>query len=200
MIIRSTSYSQDEIIQNIINLHTGPIELDPTYSKGYFYKKIQPPRLKFDLVPQTEDTVQASADKLPLEDESVGVIMFDPPFCITGGPSLQHPKPGSNIIPGRFGGFKTPDELTDFYFYALKEFKRILRPGGWLIFKCQDTVSSSRQYWTHCFVLDTATFHGFYPKDLFILLAKSRLTDKRKQQHARKYHCYFWVFQKSITK
>lgn len=42
--------------------------------------------------------------------------------------------------------------------------------------------------------------YGFYPKDMFILLAKSRLNDGRKQQHARKYHSYFWVFKKSKNK
>lgn len=42
---------------------------------------------------------------------------------------------------------------------------------------------------------------GFYPKDLFILLAKSRLVadwQKNSQKNARKYHSYFWVFEKSV--
>lgn len=38
--------------------------------------------------------------------------------------------------------------------------------------------------------------YGFYPKDLFMLLAKVRLNDGREQQHARKYHSYYWVFEK----
>jgi hypothetical protein len=42
--------------------------------------------------------------------------------------------------------------------------------------------------------------YGFYPKDLFILLAKNRLNDGRVQQHARKYHSYFWVFKKQNCK
>ena len=39
--IKSTSYSQAEIINNIIQLHLNgeDIEVDPTYSKGVFYKK-----------------------------------------------------------------------------------------------------------------------------------------------------------------
>ena len=41
---------------------------------------------------------------------------------------------------------------------------------------------------------------GFYPKDLFILLAKTRLNDGRKQQHARKFHSYFWIFEKRECK
>ena len=40
---------------------------------------------------------------------------------------------------------------------------------------------------------------GFYPKDLFILLAKSRLVadwQVKNQKNARKFHSYFWVFEK----
>lgn len=41
---------------------------------------------------------------------------------------------------------------------------------------------------------------GFYPKDLFILLAKNRVTadwQVKNQKNARKFHSYFWVFQKT---
>ena len=41
---------------------------------------------------------------------------------------------------------------------------------------------------------------GFYPKDLFILLAKNRLVadwQVKNQKNARKFHSYFWVFEKS---
>ena len=76
----------------------------------------------------------------------------------------------------------------------------VLKPDGILIFKCQDKVSSGKQYMTHVFVMNTAVATGFYPKDLFILLANNRLVadwQKRNQKHARKMHCYFWVFQKT---
>ena len=53
---------------------------------------------------------------------------------------------------------------------------------------------------SHVFVMDTAVETGFYPKDLFVLLAKNRLVadwQTKNQKHARKFHCYFWVFQKT---
>ena len=53
---------------------------------------------------------------------------------------------------------------------------------------------------THCFVYNEAVKLGYYPKDLFILLAKSRLVadwQTKNQKNARKFHSYFWVFQKS---
>jgi hypothetical protein len=51
--IKSISYDQQEIIQNILNLHCPQgIELDPTYSKGVFYKNANfEPLEKFDLYP-----------------------------------------------------------------------------------------------------------------------------------------------------
>ena len=87
--ISSISYSQEEIIQNIIKLHVpqGFIDCDCTYSKGNFYKsgKIKKPIYKFDKFPQTDDTLQACATNLPLENKSINCIIFDPPFVIAKG-------------------------------------------------------------------------------------------------------------------
>ena len=82
----------------------------------------------------------------------------------------------------------------------LTEAYRVLKPDGILIFKCQDKVSSGKQYMSHVYIMNEAVRIGFYPKDLFVLLAKSRLVadwQKQKQAHARKWHAYFLVFQKS---
>jgi hypothetical protein len=69
-----------------------------------------------------------------------------------------------------------------------------------LIFKCQDKVSGGKQYFSHCFIKEEAEKIGFYPKDLFILLAKNRIMadwQVENQKNARKFHSYFWVFEKS---
>jgi hypothetical protein len=59
-------------------------------------------------------------------------------------------------------------------------------------------VSSGKQYLSHVEIINMAREIGFYAKDLFILEAKNRLIDPRikKQQHARKFHSYFLVFEK----
>lgn len=92
-LIKSVSFDQNEIIKGIIKLHVpqGYIDCDPTYSKGYFYKStgIQEPKHKFDILPQTSDTIKANAENLPLEEESINCIMFDPPFLATKGASLK---------------------------------------------------------------------------------------------------------------
>jgi len=201
MVIKSISYDQTEIINNIIKLYieNGIIDCDPTYSKGVFYKKnnVIPPKLKFDLYPVLDDVVKSDSSNLPLDNESLDSIMFDPPFVVSKGPSLKKNKEGSNIISSRFSSFESIPKLWDYYNKSLIEFYRILKPGGILIFKCQDTVSGGKNYFSHNHVMNKALETGFYTKDLFILLAKNRIIGKmKKQQHARKYHSYFWVFQK----
>ena len=120
-------------------------------------------------------------------------------FFSTKGPSLKE-KDDNNKINKRFGVYPTEQELHQFYINAMQEFYRILNLNGILIFKCQDKVSSGKQYMSHVFVCNQAIAIGFYPKDLFILLAKNRIIadwQRKNQKNARKYHSYFWVFEKS---
>lgn len=199
--IKSTSTNEQEILQSILKLHCGnkTIDLDPTYSKGNFYKTIPEPIFKFDITPQTIDTKQSEADNLPFEDSVFNTIMFDPPFLATTGKSLKSTD-SNNAINKRFGVYPDEKSLHSFYISALHEFYRLLKENGILIFKCQDKVSSGKQYFTHCFIEKQARAVGFYPVDLFILLASNRIVadwQLKNQQHARKFHSYFWVFKKS---
>lgn len=203
-IIKSINYSQEEIIKDIIKLYLPEgIECDTTYSKGVFYKNIEEPKLKFDLVPQKEGVIQADCRNLPLKDNSINSIMFDPPFLISGK-GFTNTKEGSCIISKRFSAFESWQELKNLYKNSLIEFNRILKDKGILIFKCQDTISSGKQHLSHIFVINEAIKLGFYPKDLFILMAKSKITSFggrwKTQKHAMKYHSYFIVFQKTNCK
>ena len=182
----------------------GFIDCDPTYSIGNFYKNnnIQEPIYKFDINPQRDGVIQANAENLPIEDESINCLMFDPPFLATKGKSLNIEN-NSNSINKRFGVYPTEKELHQFYVNTLKEFYRVIANRGILIFKCQDKVSSGKQYMSHCFIHNQAVEIGFYPKDLFVLLAKNRIVadwQKANQKNARKYHSYFWVFEKNGRK
>lgn len=203
-IIKSISYDEDEIIESILQLHCQfPIELDPTYSKGNFYKgKISAPQHKFDISPQIKGVLQANAENLPLEEVSINTIMFDPPFLATTGKSLKS-NDNNNKINKRFGVYPSEKELHQFYVNSLREFHRILKPNGVLIFKCQDKISSGKQYLSHCFIVQEAEKLGFYTKDMFILLAKNRIVadwQLKNQKNARKFHSYFLVFEKSTKK
>lgn len=205
-LIKSVSYDQAEIIKNILKLYvpSGRICCDPTYSKGNFYKKtgIEEPIFKYDIEPQSIDVVQADCRSLPIGDNSINCIMFDPPFLATKGKSLKK-NDNSNCINKRFGVYPTEFELHQMYIDAMKEFYRVLTPNGILIFKCQDKVSSGKQYMSHVFIVNEAIKLGFYVEDLFILLAKNRIVadwQLKNQKHARKFHSYFLVLRKTDKK
>lgn len=203
-VIKSISYNSHEIIKNILKLHCKyPIELDPTYSKGNFYKKgIKSPKYKFDLYPQIPGVIKADVIDLPLKSGSINTAIFDPPFLATRGKSLQT-KEKNNLVVKRFGWYSTEKELFTLYRKALKELYRVLKNKGILIFKCQDKISSGKQYLSHVFIINEAEKLGYYCKDIFILLSKHRLVPKWQldnQKNARKFHCYYLVFEKSNKK
>lgn len=200
-VISTIGYDQVEIIRDILDLHVpdGLIDLDPTYSKGKFYDNdiVDDPMEKFDLFPQTNDTLQANANNLPHLDESINSIMFDPPFL--AGYTGKKP---TGIIGERFHGFRYMVDIWKWYRECLIEFYRILNDKGVLIFKCQDTVSSGKQWFSHVYIINEAEKAGFYCKNIFVLLAKNRIIghNHKNQKHARKYHSYFLVFEKKKSK
>ena len=199
-VVRTVYTDQHEIIRSIDKLYLKQgVECDPTYSKGVFYRGagISQPKYKFDLYPQTEDTVQASADNLPLENGVLSNLMFDPPFMA----GFTKPKP-TGLMGNRFHGFRYIPDLWKWYDACLVEFYRVLKPKGVLVFKCQDTVSSGKNWFTHVYVMNRAVDAGFYPRDMFVLTAKNRIIGHNhgNQKHARKFHSYFWVFEKAGAK
>ncbi|MDH6354705.1 SAM-dependent methyltransferase [Dysgonomonas sp. PH5-45] len=199
--IKSIFNSDGEAIKAALDIHStkGFVDVDPTYSIGNFYRKtgIEEPKLKFDIAPQVEGVIQSDARNLPLDNECVDTIVFDPPFLATMGKSLQKDD-ASNIIAKRFSVFPNEQELHQFYIDSLKEFYRILRNKGIVIFKCQDKVSSGKQYLSHVFIINEAERLGFYTKDIGILLAKSRIMAQwqKNQKHFRKFHSYYLILQK----
>lgn len=201
--IQSVSYDQQQIINDILQLHNNgdAIDVDLTYSKGVFYKNgvVKEPIHKFDLTPQVAGTIQASSDDIPLGDASVKCIMFDPPFVIAGKTYKDNAK-GSSKIAKRFSAYENYDDLMEHYGETLKEAYRLLKDDGILIVKCQNTVSGGKQYFSHFFLMSTAIQIGFYPKDEFVLVNKSKMTSFggrwNKQEHAMKHHSYFLVFKK----
>ncbi len=206
-IYKSVYNRQEDCIRALLELHTDSqqIDLDPFYSKGNFYKsgEVNQPIFKFDLNPQTEDTTQASSDNLPLESNSIKVIIADPPFIIAGK-TYKDNVDGSSKIAKRFGAYENYEQLKEHYYDTLKECYRLLEDGGIVIFKLQNTISGGKQYFTDFFVKKSAIELGFYLKDEIILFNKSKMTSFggrwKTQQHVMKHHSYFLVLKKCKTK
>ena len=193
-LIKSISYSQDEILSNIVRLHTGAIEADVTFGRGNFYRRslwLPRPAFCFDLAPRMPGVVAADVCALPVKDGVLRSVVFDPPFMARTGPGAT--------LKDRFGELVgTIRDLWNFYFRALRKLHRVLAPGGWLVFKCQDGVLSGVNNFTHAEIYAMGKAVGLVPVDLFVLMAKHRMNHPKhtRQLHARKYHSYFWVFKK----
>jgi len=202
--VRTTYYTNHDVIKNIMKLYNiDQFDLDCTYSRGLFWKGLPSPKNKTDLTPVTEDTIKANSEDLPFGDESMRSIMYDPPFGV-GGKDYKTDKEGSSLIPKRFQIYTTFQQLTDNYYNTLKELYRVTTPGGLVVMKSQDVVSGGKNHFTHVMAMNMAHKIGFYPRDLFILLAKGRIHSFggrwKVQHHARKHHSYFWVFEKTKPK
>lgn len=217
-VIKSISYNQHEILYNIMQLYNNgePFECDMTYSKGKFYgsfnvKKhdgtstnivIPEPKYKFDVCPQTEDTVKIEPmGRLPLEDESLDSIVYDPPFIIApkNCKSIKDNKETSNKIQRRFGSFYPLTELFETYYFHLKEFIRVLKKNGIAVIKTQDTISARKQICSPCYIWFLSECLGFNVIDRFVLTSKQRLISgkHKNQEHSRRFESYFWVIKKT---
>ena len=195
MVIPSVFYNQTKMLGAIMHLY-GPIEADLTYSEGVFWRDLPKPWVRSDLLPT--GNVVADFTALPFQSRSLGSIMIDPPFLIHG--SLKPDLASENycVMQTRFSGYRTRHDLFTSYYMAIAEAYRVLKPGGYLHFKTQDTVTSSSQVMSHCHVWQAATQIGFDVEDLFIMIATSKMVggNHAVQQHARKWNSFVWSFRK----
>ena len=203
---RSVYDNQDDILLAIACLHCPDgFECDMTYGNGRFWDRLPKPPLCFeldaDVAAQHEGVEVGDSQCLPLDRESVGSCVFDPPFLTYVKNGRDH-KDGNVAMTARFGGYYTYDELEDHYRHSISEAYRILKPGGVMVFKCQDIIHNHKMHSTHTRVINMAEIEGFRLLDLFVLVAKHRMPGPQKgtQRHARVWHSYFLVLLKPHTR
>lgn len=197
--IVTVSENQHEILRHILSLYLpghSTFALDPTYGGGAFYKSLPQPEYVADIAPRHSHVTEADCRELPFLDGSMPSILFDPPFI--------HAHGKNSAMGNLYGSYPSQRVLREMYFDSLKEFFRVLEPGGVLVFKCMDIIESGNQILTHCYVWQMAESLGYETLDLFILAnpkqAVMRGWNHSKQQHARKTHAYFMVFRRPPTK
>lgn len=164
-------------------------DLDCTYSKGVFYQGIKEPRLKSDLIPLNMEVIKSDCTELNfINDNSLNSIVFDPPFLFRKRKSINNDK-----ISARFTYFNSYDDLQDMYKRSLDCFKRKLKKGGYVCFKCQD-MTDGKFYCTHNFIINYAEKIGFELKDIIIKKSKTKLQRDAKQQNCvAKVHSYWLI-------
>ena len=195
IVIKSVSFDQQEILNNILKLHlpSGVYDCDLTHSKGNFYKNgiVPQPKLKYDKYPQM-DGVLPLEDAEKIENDSLNSIVIDPPFLILAPQWLRNSK-----VKARFDSFDSMEDAEQANKYLLKLAWDKLKNKGVLVFKTMDIRAENRNIWMSYYVQQWAEQIGFQLIDTFILIAHSKILNRGMQQKvARKYHSYFFVFQK----
>jgi hypothetical protein len=164
-----------------------------TYSKGNFYKNgvVPMPKLKYDKYPQM-DGVSPLEDAEKIEDGSLNSIVIDPPFLILAPQWLRNSK-----VKARFDSFDSMEDAEQANRYLLKLAWNKLKKKGVLVFKTMDIRAENRNIWMSYNVQQWAQEIGFSLIDTFILISPSKILNRgMNQKVARKYHSYFFVFQK----
>ncbi|QSX05465.1 hypothetical protein JYG23_12380 [Sedimentibacter sp. zth1] len=179
--------TNSRLIKNVVDLYfkQGDSIADVTYGKGVFWKEINKSLYKI-----VGSDIKTGTDfrHLPYTSSTFCHSVIDPPYArIT---NLKGMVDCYNTT-----RFTTHKEIIKLYEEGLPELKRITKPGGYILCKCQDEVCGCRQKWSHIEIYDIALNLGLYAKDLFILVNDKMPKVLHKQQHARKLHSYLWVFQ-----
>jgi len=213
-----------DVFPSILELHVAPGSriADVTYGLGSFWKKVPPGKYEIlasdlsakndGLLPFMKIRDNVDCRELPYEDESLDCVILDPPY-MEGLYRRDEPHLAGSGTHATFrhaysngettdGGPKWHDAVMDMYAKAGREAYRVLRRDGKLIVKCQDEVSANKQRLTHVEIITGYESLGFYTKDLFVVVRRNNpgVSRLKKQEHARKNHSYFLVFQKRKVK
>jgi hypothetical protein len=196
-----------EVFPQVLALHVpdGATIADVTYGKGVFWQQVEPSR--YHLLPSDLKT-GVDCCQLPYDENSLDCVVLDPPYMeglfrrsasqLAGGGTHAAFRDHYSNGKRTGGGPKYHEAVLDLYFRAAEEARRVLKPAGVLIVKCQDEVSANRQRLTHVEIVNQLEANGFYTKDLFVVVRTNRpaVSRLKKQAHARKNHSYFLVFVK----
>jgi hypothetical protein len=99
-----------------------------------------------DSNPAVGPDVVADFRAMPFPDESFDTILFDPPYKANKGDSRG--ASGGRTVSEQYGLTPdlTEDDIDDLFTDGINELGRLLRPGGHMIVKCQDSMAQDA-YW-----------------------------------------------------
>jgi len=92
-------------------------------------------------------TVRGSFQKLPFKNESFEKILFDPPHVLDQRNTLLGSFPvtsgeGPVIATWKYGCYRNINQLRKALYEGTREAHRVLKSGGWMIFKWSDAEKS----------------------------------------------------------
>ena len=202
-----------DVFPQILKLHVpvGSIIADVTYGKGAFWRQVN----VADYTLHSSDIADGTDCRdLPYGDDSLDCVVLDPPYMEGFYRKNDSEKAGAGTHQAFRDHYSNGNEepvsngakwhgaVFDMYRQSGAEAYRVLRNKGVLIVKCQDEVSANRQHLTHVEIINEYARMGFYCKDLFVVVRPNKpgVSRIKKQNHARKNHSYFLVFEKSALR
>lgn len=128
------------------------------------------------------------------------MIVLDPPYRYTPAKSVPQ-----KHLDERYKLTDNSSDITrvqgvwDLYSAGMKESYRVLKKGGFLIVKCQDTIQDGLQYRSRIEIHNRAIKIGFVDKDEVVVASPTvGKTRWQIQKHLRKAHSYFLIFRKDV--
>lgn len=177
----------------------GSLVCDLTHNRGASWSKKTKASVSvmgLDILPFRGVSVVGDLRHAPFKHEAFDAVFLDPPFGNFGT------KPRNNGVAQAYnlGSSLTITSVKSLYTGGLLEAKRILRPNGVAIVKCQDGVNSGRKHWFTVFVHQVGVSTGFSVVDRFLGLPKAipYVNPSTKQQHGREWGSTYWVFRKPL--
>lgn len=183
----------------IVDLYARPgmTILDPMTGPGVFWRDVD--TSLYDL--HATDILRGGPDAraLPWPDETVHMVVLDPPYRYvetTSTASHVHDRYNLDSVRAKTGP-KGHDAVMALYRDSMTEAARVLMRGGYLVVKCQDTITDGRQKWVHVDLMAFAAEIGCEVIDLAVVTpGQVPPTRWKVQRSLRKAHSYFLVCRK----
>ena len=198
----------NEAIPILLEIHCNtltPKILDCTHNKGTMWKGLTYDLTTMDIDPQFNTDYVADFRKMPFEDDSFDVIVFDPPHL----PIASATEHASKIWETRYGlndikgNGRDGDNVSEMFYPFLMEAKRVLKQDGIILAKIADLTHNHRYQWQHVDLINTVRKVGLTPCDMLIKVdpsAGNLQSSKWKNiKHLRKSHC-FWIVIRNSNK
>ena len=155
-----------------------------------------------DLEAQGLTNLTADFKAMPFDDESVDILIFDPPHIPTdgvteGSSKLYYDKYG---ITEKRGEGRDGNKVSGLFAPFLSEAQRVLKPNGIILAEIADLVHCSVSQWQQVDFINAVFEAGLTPCDMLIKAdpsAGNMMSGAWKNVfHLRKAHCYWIVVRK----
>lgn len=195
--LTTAAATNEEMLARIFDLYCRPgmAIADPTWGNGVFYKKVDLSRYAFHGTDLTQDDIDMR--DLPYPDASLDVIVLDPPYRYVEDKSHRKETIERCYNTESVRGSGGHDGVMGLYRDGMREAARVLKVGGYLIVKCQDTITDGKQQWVHVDLLAHGGEIGAPCIDMAVVTPSAVPPTRWKVQRSlRKGHSYFLIYRK----